>query len=132
MAPGFPLRPDWTFQCVDSLEKVFPDEQPRAARSGAALSGFLGEKMSVQLAFLPPTVESLKQVPPLRVDLEGPLAVNAQVSVVELVPASLVAFDDHDEGYLRDMPGLYPDLLRPLPLGKYVPPTLGVWRAIWI
>ncbi|UFU06432.1 DUF4091 domain-containing protein [Ruania halotolerans] len=131
MPPTVP-RTEWTFRCVDSLEKVFADEAPRRASEGASLSGFLGERLSVQLAFLPPAAESLEAIPRLRVGVDGVLAEHVRLSTVELVPATLVAFDGHDDGYLRDTPGLYPDLLRPLPPDRVIPPAVGYWRAIWV
>ncbi|SEE73751.1 DUF4091 domain-containing protein [Ruania alba] len=125
-------RPDWTFLTVDSLEKVFADERPRPARAGAELSGFLGEVLSAQIAFLPPAAESLAAIPSLRVEAVGPLAGQVRFSTVELVPATLLAFDGHDSGYLRDTPGLYPDLLRPLNDEGTISPAIGYWQAIWI
>ncbi|GAA4424453.1 DUF4091 domain-containing protein [Georgenia halophila] len=124
-------RPDWTFLTVDSLEKVFADERPRGARADVPLAGFLGETVSGQIAFLPPAADNLRAVPPLRVHAEGTLAGLVTFSTVELVPATLLAFDGHDDGYLRDTPGLYPDLLRPLGAGDTIPPAIGYWRAIW-
>ncbi|WP_147915891.1 DUF4091 domain-containing protein [Ruania zhangjianzhongii] len=126
------MRPDWTFHTVDSLTKVFADEPPRPAAAGASLSGFLGEVLSVQIAFLPPATESLNALPALRVSLGGAVAEHVRLSTVELVPATLLAFDGHDEGYLRDTPGLYPDLLRPLGPEATIPPAIGYWRALWI
>ncbi|NDL59210.1 DUF4091 domain-containing protein [Phytoactinopolyspora mesophila] len=129
---GRELRPEWSFYTVDCLEKVFPDERPRPARSGSALSGFLGETLCAQIAFLPPAVDNLQSLPPLRAWAEGPLAEHVRMSVVELVPATLLAFDGHDDGYLRDTPGLYPDLLRPLGPQDEIAPAVGYWRSIWI
>ncbi len=37
----------------------------------------------------------------------------------------------HDNGYDRDLPGLYPDLLRPLP-DATIAPMLGSWRGLWV
>ncbi|WP_235939762.1 DUF4091 domain-containing protein [Occultella kanbiaonis] len=124
-------RPDWTFQLVDTLEKVFADERPAPMAAGAPLSGFLGETLSVQLAYLPPAAESLSALGTLHPRVDGPLAHLVQVSTVELVPCALVAFDGHDDGYLRDSPGLYPDLLRPVPSGTPVRPAVGYWQALW-
>ena len=126
------MRPDWTFHTVDSLTKVFADEAPCPAAAGARLAGFVGEVLSVQIAFLPPTAENLQTVTPLQVSVTGPLAEHVQLSTVELVPATLLAFDGHDDGYLRDLPGLYPDLLRPLGPDQLIPPAIGYWRALWI
>ena len=125
-------RPDWTFRTVDALTKVFADEPPRPAEAGARLSGFVGETLSAQIAFLPPTAKGLDVVPPLRVSVSGALAEQVRLSTVQLVPATLLAFDGHDEGYLRDTPGLYPDLLVPLGADQVIPQAIGYWRALWI
>ncbi|TDE95164.1 DUF4091 domain-containing protein [Occultella glacieicola] len=100
-------------------------------RTDVPLSGFLGETLSVQLAYLPPATESLAALGSLHPRVHGPLADLVQVATVELVPCHLVAFDGHDEGYLRDAPGLYPDLLRPVPPGTAVSPAVGHWQSLW-
>lgn len=123
-------RSNWEFIATDSLEKVFADARPRA--SEPVLSGFLGEAMSAQLAFLPPSSGTLPAIPPLRVLAEGPLAGVVQFNTVELVPVQMPAFDTHDDGYLRDVPGLYPDLLQPLPADATIAPGVRFWRSLWI
>ncbi|ACQ82258.1 conserved hypothetical protein [Beutenbergia cavernae DSM 12333] len=143
-------RPDWTFVLADSLEKVFPDVAPRPM-SRPELSGFLGEALAVQLAFLPPAAHSPAAIGPVTVRARGELAHLARLSTVELVPCQLPAFDGHDDGYLRDTPGLYPDLLRPIEqadagdaragapgavdaagLAGTLHPRLGYWQAVWV
>ncbi|WP_420114736.1 glycoside hydrolase domain-containing protein [Pseudactinotalea sp.] len=124
-------RPDWAFLTVDALEKVFADERPRPATE-PDLAGFLGENLSAQVAYLPPATTNLRELPPLRVEVEGPLAEQVRLSTVELVPATLLAFDGHDDGYLRDSPGLYPDLLRPVAPGQPIAVKIGYWQAIWL
>lgn len=125
-------RPEWTFVLVDSLEKVFPDVSPRAMDRTIPLCAFAGETVSFQLAFRPPTARSLDEVGEIQVVVDGESAAFTTVSSVDLVPCTLLAFEDHDEGYLRDTAGLYPDLLRPLPSSGRVVPFLGQWRAVWV
>lgn len=123
-------RTDWSFRLVDSLEKVFVDEPPRALDRSIGLSVFLGETASFQLAYLPPTIESGGPRRPVSVSVDAESAPYVTINRVDLVPATLLAFDGHDEGYLRDRPGLYPDLLVPLPDGR-LQPTIGSWRSVW-
>jgi hypothetical protein len=123
-------RPDWTFVVTDSLEKVFPDETPRAMDDRIPLTAFAGETVSFQIAFLPPAIESVGEVPALRIEVGEDTAPFTTVSRVELVPCTVLAFDGHDDGYVRDKPGLYPDLLRPIT--GTVTPYLGQWGAVWI
>lgn len=126
------VRTEWTFVVADSLEKVFADEQPRALDPSATLSVFLGETASIQIAYLPRSAKGITDLPQLLLEVESGAGVDVQVSRVELVPATLLAFDDHDDGYLRDTPGLYPDLLVPLEAGESWQPQLGHWQAVWV
>lgn len=122
-------RPNWTFIRTDALEKVFPDTAPREAVE-AELNGFLGETLSFQIAYLPPAHGS-EHSDRIRVEVDGQSAPFVSVQTVELVPVTLAAFDNHDDGYLRDSPGMYPDLLKPLPEGETVRPLPAAWSALW-
>jgi hypothetical protein len=124
-------RRQWTFVVCDSLEKVFADEAPRPMNEDISCSVFLGECASWQVAFLPPTVEDIlehEKLGELDFSVEGSAPV--RMSAVELVPCAVAAFDNPDSGYLRTMPGMYPDLLVPLSTGR-VAPIVGQWRAVW-
>lgn len=122
-------RSEWSFRLVDSLEKVFVDEAPRAMDPTIPLSVFVGETASFQLAYLPPYKEGGRPEE-LTVTVDPESAPFVSISLVELVPATFLAFDGHDDGYLRDLPGLYPDLLVPLADGR-VQPTVRSWRSVW-
>ena len=123
-------RQEWQFVVTDALEKVFPDEAPAERGGGGASSVFLGETASFQLAFLPPVARKLQNLDILRIEVDPASAHLVTMSTVDLVPAMLVAFEGHDDGYLRDKPGLYPDLLTPCPDG-IVHPSIGLWRSVW-
>ena len=124
-------RENWTTVLCDSLEKVFPDTRPRPLDTTIPVHAFRGETVSVQVALLPPTLRG-GRLPNVAVDdILLPQGIRAAVSVVDLVPATHLAFDEHDEGYLRDTPGLYPDVLRPVG-SEPVQPFIGAWRAFWI
>lgn len=125
-----PTRPTWTTVLCDSLEKVFPGTAPRALDSAIPQHAFRGETVSVQVAFRPPTLTA-GRVPAVVVEVTVGGGLRAAAASVELVPATFVAYEQHDEGYLRDTAGLYPDLLRPLgaePVQAYV----GQWRSVWV
>ncbi|MDF1602609.1 DUF4091 domain-containing protein [Nocardioides sp. YIM 152315] len=122
-------RRSWSFVLVDSLEKVFPDRRPRPL-DAPLTSVFLGEVASFQLAFLPPHADQLVDVETFTIEVDGPAAAGVVVRSVDLVPVSLAAYDGHDEHYLSTRPGLFPDLLAPLP-DRVVQPTIGSWRALW-
>src|SRR5690606_22583122 len=123
-------RTSWTSVLCDSLEKVFPDADPRPMDTGITQHVFAGETIAVQVALKPPTQRAGR---PPEVDVEvvtGP-GITATLSSVDLVPASFLAFDEHDDGYLRDTAGLYPDPLRPMPEPR-IRAFIGQWRAVWI
>lgn len=117
---------EWRIRFVDALDKVFPDETP-VSHSGGPLTVFAGEPAALQLAVLAPDGID-RGHDALQVVVEG---VDAELHAVELVPCLLVAYPGHDAGYVRDSPGLYPDLLVPIEDG-IVEPFIDAWRAIWI
>ncbi len=109
---------------LSALEKVFPDEAPRA-EALTAVSGFQGETVSFQAAVF------LRADAAARASAEvdaGPCAV--RVRRVEMVPVRGTAFTP-DGNYLRTAPGLYPD-----PLADADPADLKLrprqWDCLWI
>src|SRR5206468_2072349 len=107
------------------------DEAPRSMTEAIPLTAFAGETVSFQIAFRPPAAQSFESVGAVRVQVGDAAAPFTAVSSVDLVPCTLVAFEPHDDGWLRDTAGLYPDLLRPLGPDGLVVPYLGQWRAVW-
>ena len=91
-------------QSVSSLEKVFPDAPIDA--SAPAGQGFLNEVISWQIVL---TADELHNV---QAHTECPCITLQQVRTV---PVHLPVYPDTDDNYLRKTPGLYPDLLCPLP-----------------
>ena len=126
-----PLRTAWTTTLCDSLEKVFPDTSPRAMNGAIPLVAYRGQRVSFQVAVLPPTMEDPAAVPGVNVEVTCSSALSFRINAVELVPNDLPAPEGADDGYLRTAPGLFPDLLRPLGSG---PLTMiaGQWRASWV
>ena len=125
-------RAEYTFVVCDSLQTILPDVAPEALNEAIPLTGFAGETVSFQLAYLPPTTTTLSKLSPLRFEVGAEAAPHTVMSSVELVPCALLAYDLHDGGYLRDTPGLYPDVLRPLTPGATLRAVIGQWRAIWV
>ncbi|MEO7587141.1 MAG: DUF4091 domain-containing protein [Arachnia sp.] len=126
-----PARTSWTTTLCDSLEKVFADAAPRPIDSAIPLAAYRGQRVSFQIAVLPPTVEDPAAVPAVVVDVTSSSPVETVVHAVELVPNDLPAPEDADDGYLRTAPGLFPDLLRPVD-GAPVPMVMGQWRSAWV
>ncbi|HVX45822.1 MAG TPA: glycoside hydrolase domain-containing protein [Mycobacteriales bacterium] len=123
------MSQEWSFVTTDSLEKVYPDGEPRPIDRELTESVFLGETASVQIAFRPPA--ALRDPGPIRFHIRGESSRFTTLYDVELVPCAMPAFPGHDGGYDRDVPGLYPDLLRPSADGL-IQPLFGAWRSVWI
>jgi len=124
------MRENWESVLCDSLEKIQPVGEPRPIDPAAARFAFRGEVVSVQVAVIPPSGIDPVGLPPVVVAVHtGDDAIVSTISTVELVPVEVPAFEGHDDGYLFDKPGLYPDLLRP---GASIRPVAGQWRAAWI
>ncbi|MDH2442564.1 DUF4091 domain-containing protein [Amnibacterium sp. CER49] len=121
----------WDIAVVNSLVKVHPDYAPRASDRDLYLSTTLGEPVSFQVAVRPPATGHFQPQETLHVSVEPGDGARATIQTVELVPNDLPSFRQHDDGYERDEPGLYPDLLRLAPDGLFRPLLAG-WSAVWI
>ena len=122
---------EWSFVVADSLEKIFVDAEPRAMNRSIGASVFVGETASFQVAFRPPSTKNYEELGSLRFSVDQASKRFVNIRRVELVPCLLVAFDGHDDGYVQDKAGMYPDLLRPAVDGV-VAPLLSQWSAVWI
>ncbi|MEU8227135.1 DUF4091 domain-containing protein [Kribbella sp. NPDC048915] len=124
------MTAQWEFVLCDALAKVHPVRDPRPVAAETRFQAFLGEPASFQLAYRPPMEPTFRNPSPLHVRVEGDAADLVTVASVDLVPCSFVALPGHDDGYEFDEPGLYPDVLRPIPDGG-VPVRFGSWAALW-
>ncbi|HWD78014.1 MAG TPA: glycoside hydrolase domain-containing protein, partial [Kribbella sp.] len=120
----------WEFVLCDALVKVHPVRDPRPVSGETRFQAFLGEPASFQLAYRPPLDPGFRDPSPLRVRVEGDAADLVAVSSADLVPCTFVALPGHDDGYEFDEPGLYPDVLRPVPDGE-ARVRFGSWSALW-
>lgn len=123
------MSSSWHFVLADSLQTVRPTVDPRPINNDLSRSVFLAETYSFQLAFRPPAT-ARRGRDTIKITLAGSAAEHTELFAVDLVPATLPAFPDHDDNYLFDQPGLYPDPLRRLADGV-VEPLVGHWRSVW-
>ena len=112
---------------ASSLEKIFPDQTPHP--SHMRLSMLQNDVLSFQLALRPADIPNTRLEVSVRVD--SPIASCISVRRVNLVPSMLPVSDTRDGNILSDRPGLYPDLLTPLPDGKSFLPR-RLWTSFWI
>ncbi|MCJ7841545.1 DUF4091 domain-containing protein [Lederbergia sp. NSJ-179] len=115
------------FQLTDSLEKVFPNIQPRVLANNA-FTVFQKEQFSFQLAYYNKETENKM----IQLQVGAADDIEVALSHVKKVPSELPAYPDrHDANYLSTEPGLYPDFLEPISTQEIVLETDG-WNAIWV
>lgn len=115
---------------LSALEKVFLDSEPMT--TATAHSALLNESTAFQIAF---TVESEETVVNsaigLQLDIESPVREFLRVRRVDHVPIRMTRFATSDSDYLREGPGLFPDILRDV--NEYsVRACFGQWDSLWI
>ncbi len=133
MTSEYGRREHWQVVVCDALEKVFPDEAPRPLDRETPTTLVVGERVSWQIALLPPSLEaSGPRLPGIVAEVVDDGGLDVTVGVVDLVPVTAAAFDGHDDGYLRDRAGLFPDPIRPLRAGEAARPFIGQWIALWV
>lgn len=111
---------------ISSLVKVFADEDLKAEKLKSS-SILQNESFSFQVAFYWPN-HLEKNV---RIKIESKLVEYINVYEVCLVPVELPGYVDQDEHVLRSMPGLYPDLLKPV-FETGITILNCQWRSVWI
>lgn len=122
---------------LDSLTKVFHDQEPETASDFAELKALKEETVSFQIAYR--SNEYLKTKyskgrPCFRfsqVKIESDIAEHIRLRYVKNVPCEYVTHHGVDDNYLRKAPGLYPDRLDDLRENKItIMPFM--WQSIWI
>lgn len=113
---------------VSSLGKVFLDEKPVYDIETLNITGLKGEVISFQVAYS--SNIPFRQL--AKVEIKSPIKNNIKVYTVESVPVTRAAMTIVDDNYLRTTPGLYPDLLKPLPKDGVVKIRSGLWSSLWI
>ncbi len=117
---------------VSALEKVFLDEEP--LRTAQGHSAMLNECSSFQAAYTMLREESdvmRAAALPIRVTVDSPIKDAIRVRRVEHVPVRTAHFSQYDGDYLRDAPGLFPDMLSEIP-GNGLHVYEGQWDSLWI
>lgn len=108
---------------LDSLQKVFSDEKPKASDI-KVISMLRNERMSFQVAFCP------EKSGIITVSLGGALADFSEVYLVKDIPVGTACFDDADDFYLRKESGNYPDYL--VPASEKITVEKDKWYSLWI
>ena len=111
---------------LDSMAKVFYDEEPVESIEGECPSFFVNEVFSVQLG-----IKSTDESDNDQADIEigGLLAPFTRLREVVSVPVRYAGKARHTGEYLRKAPGLFPDLLKDIKDGK-LRLASGYWQAL--
>ena len=121
-----------TVVLVDGLTKVTPKWSPTAPPG--ELTGWLGESVSFQVAWLPAVTDRFAPVHTVTVAVTA--GSRPRFHVVDLVPVQVPCWPEHGEGWLTDSPGLLPDVLRPVEAdgqGRVsLSPTHVGWHSLWV
>ena len=105
---------------LSSLEKTFPDEEPRAF--DGKIEGFLNETVSFQAAWRVLDDDFTRDI--IRLCVESDVSV--RIRHVCFVPVLYPAPADADTDFLRKTPGLYPDALTEVTNERF-----HVWGNRW-
>lgn len=131
------------FELVSSLEKIFPDLEPRKWEN-KELSGLYGEKLSLQIAYYCDDQPRDDQARKFFFEITSPLQDQMTYRSVGLVPSNFPAYAEVDDNYITTRPGLFPDALLPIEgrigqvggAGSRAELSLKLsprqWRSIWI
>ncbi len=114
---------------LSDLEKVFLDERP--TEYSGKFSMLRGDQLSFQTAFFMDTTREEGYARNVQVRISSPLEKWISVTQVKSVPSRYPVANSADGNFLRTTPGLYPDLLAPLP-EEGVRMLPRCWNAVWI
>lgn len=116
----------FTTKLLSSLVKVFLHQEPRYQPECAVFTALKKETISFQVAYSMDTPPNLWAKVAFFSPIQEYLSVREVVCVPCAYPGKAV-----DDFYLRDEPGLYPDLLRPLRDGQ-VQFVANQWKSLWL
>jgi len=123
--------PSWSIVLTDALEKIYPDAAPRPLDASIGQSVFLGEPFSFQVAVRPPADHGFRTDFGVQIHIGGEAGQHAALHQVDLAPVTLASFPGVTEGFDRVVPGLYPDVLRPVADGR-IKQIYGHWTSAWV
>lgn len=117
---------------LSSLEKVFLDEEPM--RVCTAHSALLNESSAFQIAYT--TVREgedtfFRDCTELNLEVISPIKEYIRVRRVDHVPVRTARFASSDEDYLRNGPGLFPDVLSDIP-EHGLRSCINQWDSLWV
>ena len=117
---------------ISSLEKCFLDESIDTKPQLKSFSMLKNERYSFCVCFTKPDATMDWQKETLRFRLEGAFKDYANLYKIGHIPSSLPCYPTHnDDNYLRETPGLYPDLLEPITEETRLPAITHL-NTLWV
>ena len=104
---------------ISSLDKPFTDESFDNYSAISKITALKGERVSFQLLYTNEKDEVSKSLLICRTELCGSMAKYAAIRELKSVAVHKPVGGVFDDNYLRTSPGIYPDLLYPLPEGGH-------------
>ena len=118
---------------VSSLEKCFIDDRLETKTEKNRFVMFANEKLSMQIAYRAQVRDEGIAMYICPVKTGGALGKYAQVSLVANVPNQFPTYNVDPGGeFIRTEPGLYPDLIRPLPYIDKITLPHEQTHAFWV
>ncbi len=118
---------------VSSQEKIFLDNLIDSIPALTSISALRGEVLSMQLLYVDDGEPELPFRSEFDIQIEGLPKSNYSIRDIRMLPVERPVDPNRiDEGYLRTVPGLYPDLLTPLRYGGKAVIGRNKLRSIWI
>lgn len=117
---------------ISSLEKCFLDESIGSKPQLSSFSMFKNERYSLQFCFQNTDCEMNWEKESVRFRIEGDFKDFAKVYDVVSIPSNLPCYPEyHDDNYLRETPGLFPDLLQPITAETRLP-IIRHLNSVWV
>ena len=118
---------------LSSLEKVFLDEEPM--RVSTAHSALMNESSAFQIAYtvIPEEGDEAKYAGSVKLGMEiiSPIKEFIRVRRIDHVPIRTSRLSRSDTDYLREGPGMFPDILRDIP-AHGLRGCMKQWDSLWI
>lgn len=115
----------------DSLDKIFPGRPPKDRENPFRAGCFAGERTAFQIAYTIDYHDSHMLEEDIQFEIKTPPGMEVKVFRAALVPSAYPCSGLSDDDYLTKEPGMFPDVLVPLPAST-VRAVPGQWRALWV
>lgn len=122
---------------IDSLQKIFLNQEPLTCQRLQKISALKGETISFQIAYRYLANYSSSQMlvqapksPSFDISVASKLADFVHIRKVGYVPSTLPCYAEVDDNYITTQAGLFPDVLEEIT--GYISFVPYQWRSLWV